>query len=82
MIGGRIDLDLLSIFPQEQARIIGGIESWASSRRSTMGGKTSSKDKITIWEEDPFYSGGTNPTVMLYRSCTSGTTALESGTTA
>jgi hypothetical protein len=26
LIGGNIDLDLLSIFPQEDARIIGGIE--------------------------------------------------------
>jgi len=27
VIGGDVDLDLLSLFPQEQARIIGGIES-------------------------------------------------------
>jgi hypothetical protein len=26
LIGGNIDLDLLSLFPQEDARIIGGIE--------------------------------------------------------
>jgi hypothetical protein len=26
LIGGKIDLDLLSLFPQEDARIIGGIE--------------------------------------------------------
>jgi hypothetical protein len=26
LIGGEIDLDLLSLFPQEDARIIGGIE--------------------------------------------------------
>jgi hypothetical protein len=26
LIGGKIDLDLLSIFPQEDVRIIGGIE--------------------------------------------------------
>ena len=27
VIGGNVDLDLLSVFPQELARIIGGIES-------------------------------------------------------
>ena len=27
VIGGDVDLDLLSLFPQELARIIGGIES-------------------------------------------------------
>ena len=27
VIGGNMDLDLLSLFPQELARIIGGIES-------------------------------------------------------
>ena len=27
VIGGHVDLDLLSLFPQELARIIGGIES-------------------------------------------------------
>ena len=27
VIGGKVDLDLLSLFPQKLARIIGGIES-------------------------------------------------------
>ena len=27
VIGGNVDLDLLSLFPQELARIVGGIES-------------------------------------------------------
>ena len=31
-----MDLDLLSLFPQEQARIIGGIESNQALRMSTM----------------------------------------------
>jgi hypothetical protein len=35
-IGGNIDLDLLSLFPQRYARIIGGIERGASFPRSTM----------------------------------------------
>ena len=37
VIGGNVDLDLLSLLPQELARIIGGIESWQAQRRSTMG---------------------------------------------
>jgi hypothetical protein len=36
VIGGNIDLDLLSLFPQRYARIMGGIERWASFPRSTM----------------------------------------------
>jgi hypothetical protein len=38
-IGGSIDLDLLSLFPQRYARIIGGIERCASFPRSTMEGE-------------------------------------------
>jgi hypothetical protein len=40
VIGGNIDLDLLSFFPQRYERIMGGIERWASFPRSTMGGRT------------------------------------------
>ena len=36
VIGGNVDLDLLSLFPQELARIIGGIKSWQARRMSTM----------------------------------------------
>jgi hypothetical protein len=39
VIGGNIDLDLLSLFPQELARIIGGIEI-ASSKKVNNGGQT------------------------------------------
>jgi hypothetical protein len=38
-IGGNVDLDLLSLFPQRYARIMGGIERWASFPRSTMEGE-------------------------------------------
>jgi hypothetical protein len=51
VIGGNIYLDLLSLFPQRYARIMGGIGRWESFPRSTMerererererGGKTS-----------------------------------------
>ena len=39
LIGGNVDLDLLSFFPQRYARIIGGIERGASFPRSTMVGE-------------------------------------------
>jgi hypothetical protein len=39
VIGGKLDLDLLSLFPQRYARIMGGIERWASFSRSTMEGE-------------------------------------------
>jgi hypothetical protein len=39
VIGGNIDLDFLSLFPQRYARIMGGIERWASFPRSTMEGE-------------------------------------------
>jgi hypothetical protein len=39
VIGGNIDLDLLSLFPPRYTRIMGGIERWASFTRSTMEGE-------------------------------------------
>jgi hypothetical protein len=44
-IGENIDLDLLSLFPQRYARIIGGIERWASFPRSTMVGEREREEK-------------------------------------
>ena len=38
-IGGNVDLDLLSLFPQRYARIMRGIERGASFSRSTMVGE-------------------------------------------
>jgi hypothetical protein len=32
LIGGKLDLDILSVFPQEDARIIGGIERYTIFR--------------------------------------------------
>jgi hypothetical protein len=40
VIGRNIDLDLLSVFPQRYARIMGGIERWASFPRLTMEGES------------------------------------------
>jgi hypothetical protein len=39
VIGGNVDLDLLSLFPQRYARIMGGIERWGNFPRSTMEGE-------------------------------------------
>ena len=36
LIGGKVDLDLLSLFPQRYARIMGGIERGQGFPRSTM----------------------------------------------
>ena len=36
LIGGNVDLDLLSLFPQRYARIMGGIERGKCFPRSTM----------------------------------------------
>jgi hypothetical protein len=46
VIGGNVDLDLLSLFPQRYARIMGGIERWARFPRSTMDGERG-ENKIT-----------------------------------
>jgi hypothetical protein len=45
LIGGNIDLDLLSLFPQRYARIVGGIERGASFPRSTMVGEREKERK-------------------------------------
>jgi hypothetical protein len=44
-IGRNIDLDLLSLFPQRYARIMGGIERGASFSRSTMVGEREREEK-------------------------------------
>jgi hypothetical protein len=44
MIGGNIDLDLLSLFPQKESRIIGGIESWQAPRGQQWWGKNLQED--------------------------------------
>lgn len=52
-IGGNVDLDLLSFFPQKDARFMRGIERKQSFWRSTMTEKTVLKNVRTIGEEDP-----------------------------
>ena len=42
-IGGNVDLDLLSLFPQRYARIMGGIERGQAFPRSTMAGERGEK---------------------------------------
>jgi hypothetical protein len=43
VIGGNINLDLLSLFPPRYARIMGGIKRWASFPKSTMEGEREGK---------------------------------------
>jgi hypothetical protein len=45
LIGGNIDLDLLSLFPKRYARIMGGMERGASFPRSTMDGEKEREEK-------------------------------------
>ena len=52
-IGENVDLDLFSLFPQKDARFIGGRGSRASFGRSTMGEKTSSKDGEPLGKKAP-----------------------------
>ena len=69
MIGEKKDLDLLSLFPQEGARIIGGIERKQSSRKSTMEERELQGDKRTVGgkgEEDPLLKESSNPTVTCH----------------
>jgi hypothetical protein len=54
VIGGSADLDLLFLFHQRYARIMGGIERWASFPRSTMGGERG-KNELTKEEEGEGY---------------------------
>jgi hypothetical protein len=53
LIGRIVDLDLLSLFPQEYARIMGGMGEIAISRRSTMEGKHEFKGLGVVGEEAP-----------------------------
>jgi hypothetical protein len=53
LIGRIVDLDLLSLFPQEYARIMGGMGEIASSRRSTMERKHELKGLGVFGEESP-----------------------------
>jgi hypothetical protein len=54
VIGGNVDLYLLSLFPQRYARIMRGIERWASFPRSTMEGERD-KNELTKEEEGEGY---------------------------
>ena len=50
LIGGNVDLDLLSLFPQRYARIMGGIESGKAFPRSTMVGERGENVLGKAWE--------------------------------
>jgi hypothetical protein len=55
-IGGNIDLDLLSLFPQRFARLMGGIERGENFPRSTMEKRERGEgDELTKEEEGEWY---------------------------
>jgi hypothetical protein len=63
LIGGNIDLDLLSLFPQRYARIMGGIKRWASFPRSTMVGRErKNRASQPLGKKGAFYSPPPPPT--------------------
>jgi hypothetical protein len=45
-IGRIVDLDLLSLFPQEYGRIMGGIERWETFPRSIMEGREGGENEL------------------------------------
>jgi hypothetical protein len=69
VIGENIDLDLLSLFPQRYARIMGGIERWASFLRSTLEGEREGKTSLPKLKEGEGYL---YPSRKYSRSCTAG----------
>jgi hypothetical protein len=44
VIGGNVDLDLLSLFPQKDARIMGGMEEGRQALKINNGGERSQKN--------------------------------------
>jgi hypothetical protein len=57
LIGEKIDLDLLSLFPQRYSRIMGGIERGESFARSTMVAERGEKKLTILWgRRETFYS--------------------------
>ena len=72
-IGGIVDLDLLSLFPQRYARTMGKIESGASFPRSTMVGEREKnvllKSLVSLGKKGPFIGPPKNRAVagILHR---------------
>jgi hypothetical protein len=56
-IGGNIDLDLLSLFPQKYARIMGGMEEGGQALKINNGGERSPK-RGWLKEEEGVFIGG------------------------
>ena len=76
MIGGNVDLDLLSLFPQEGARIIGGIERKQSSRKVNNGGERAAKRLENRWGRRPPFIAPTKSN-RYSRFCTAVVQPLE-----
>jgi len=53
LIGGDVDLDLLSLFPQNQARIIGGMERKQAFFKGNNGGERESRSLEKLLGKKP-----------------------------
>ena len=63
MIGGNVDLDILSLFPQKQESME-GLRVIKLEEGQQQGKNTSSKDEVE-WGRRPPFIGAPDPTVML-----------------
>jgi hypothetical protein len=63
LIGRIVDLDLLSLFPQEDARIIGGIERKQAPKVQQWWGKTCLREIVSIKKKVPLNRCPRFPTV-------------------
>jgi hypothetical protein len=56
LIGGKIDLDLLSLFPQKDARNMGGMERESMLLKVNNGGEREGIATSLRWKKGTFYS--------------------------
>ena len=81
LIGGNVDLDLLSLFPQKDARIMGGRGRNGKLFKDNNGGERIGRVVRTKEEEGSYLKLSQNPAVGVF-SRTADTTGGPSGTTA
>src|SRR6266480_3364964 len=58
VVGGNVDLDLLSLFPQKDSRSIGGMEERGQALKVNNGGERNPKTCVLREEEGVFIGGG------------------------
>src|SRR6266699_3459596 len=57
VIGGNVDLDLLSLFPQKDSRIMGGMKEGGQALKVNNGGERNPK-RVCLKEEEGVFIGG------------------------